>query len=72
MIRRLAALAASGRLPHTVRLAVPTDLETMVLGVGGRLTDLVSGAGVLYAVVSDGPARQGASEEHGVVLRVRP
>ena len=68
----LAALAASGLLPHTVRLAVPTDHETMVLGVGGHLTDLVSGAGAIYAVVSDGPARQGASADDGVVLRVRP
>ena len=63
---------AAGLLPHTVRLTVPTDLETVVLGVGGRLTDLVSGAGAIYAVVSEGPARQGASEEHGVVVRVRP
>lgn len=68
----LAALMASGLLPHTVRLTVPTDLETMVLGVGGRLTDLVTGAGRIYAVVSDTPRREGASEEHGAVVRVRP
>lgn len=68
----LAALASSGLLPRTVRLAVPTDLETLVLGVGGRLTDLVTGAGAIYAVVADAAGRHSDSEEHGVVVRVRP
>ena len=67
----LAALASSGLLPRTVRLAVPTDLETLVPRGrhasrirDRRRRDLRGGFGRA--------GRHSDSEDHGVVVRVRP
>ncbi len=67
----IAALAGAGLLPRTMRLAVPADLEGLVAGVAGRLEDVVTQDGVLYALASDAPTRQSGGRADGMILRIR-
>jgi len=70
----LAAFAAPHVVPDAVRLTTPVDLETLVVGMNGRLTDLVSRAGAIYAVVADAPSASAGTRASttGVVVRLRP
>lgn len=66
-----AAAGTVAALPAgVVRLAVPADLDGLVPGLDGRLEDLVSRDGVIYAAVSTGAARSG--DATGVIVRLRP
>jgi len=67
----LAAGASAGLPPAVVRLSVPADLDGIVPGLRGRLTDLVSRDGVAYAVVSGDSAGAGRPDTTGTVIRLR-
>lgn len=63
---------AAALWPHTVRLAVPAELDGLVPGLNGHLTDLVTQGGAIYGVVADAAGGADAAEPHGVIVRFRP
>ncbi len=67
-----ALLGTTGRWPRTVRLDAAADVESLVPGLAGQLTDLVTEGGTVYAVVSDMPPGTGGEHPQGVVVRLRP
>lgn len=71
-LAQIAIIAAREWPSGVARLAVPADLNGLVPGLRGRLEDLVSGDGVIYAAIADdtpGGPRDGTT---GVVVRLRP
>lgn len=68
----LVADAVRGVPDGVVRLAVPADLDGLLPGIRGRLGDLVSRDGVVYAAITDEPRGRGTGEPTGVVVRLRP
>jgi len=73
-VRELAPLVAGAMrvLPAgVVRLGVPVDLEGLVPGLRGRLEDLVSRDGVVYAAITDEPTSRRRGVTTGVVVRLR-
>ena len=74
-VRDLAPLVAGAMrvLPAgVVRLGVPVELDGLVPGLPGRLEDLVSRDGVVYAAISDEPTTARPGETTGVIVRLRP
>lgn len=70
-LAQVAAGDTRGWPDGVVRLAVPADLDGLVPGLAGRLADLASRAGVVYAAVADEVSAPGRVASTGAVVRLR-
>lgn len=64
--------ATAARWPQAVRLAMPADLDALMPGVTGHLSDLVTQGGAVFGVVSDAAPRDGVDPPLGLIVRFRP
>lgn len=71
-LAHVAALFGDGPWPRTVRLGAAADVATLVPGFAGHVTDLVTQAGTVFAVVADAPSSSGGEPAPGAIVRVRP